>query len=95
MRGGPDGGDGGRGGDVVFAVDEGLRTLMDFKYQRKFMAENGEPGKKKNMHGKNGKDIVIHVPPGTVIRDFENRPRGGGYAYRDAYGVKGCGRRKR
>ena len=70
--GGPDGGDGGSGGNIVFAVDPGLRTLMDFKYQRKFVAQNGEPGKKKNMRGKNGEDLVIHVPPGTVIRDFES-----------------------
>ena len=69
--GGPDGGDGGVGGNIVFAVDEGLRTLMDFKYERKFLAENGERGKKKNMRGKNGEDRIIKVPPGTVIKDFE------------------------
>ncbi|MDD5018024.1 MAG: GTPase ObgE [Eubacteriales bacterium] len=70
--GGPDGGDGGNGGSVVFAVDPGMRTLMDFRYQHKFVAQDGEPGKKKNMHGKTGGDLVIHVPPGTVIKDFES-----------------------
>lgn len=69
--GGPDGGDGGSGGSVVFEADPGLRTLMDFKYERKFVAENGEHGRKKNMRGKNGADIVIKVPPGTVVKDFE------------------------
>jgi GTP-binding protein len=69
--GGPDGGDGGEGGSVVFEVDEGMRTLMDFKYERKFLATNGEKGKKKNMRGKSGEPLVIKVPPGTVIKDFE------------------------
>ena len=69
--GGPDGGDGGVGGNVVFRVDPGMRTLMDFRYQRKYAAQNGEAGKKKNMRGKNGDDIVINVPPGTVIKDAE------------------------
>lgn len=69
--GGPDGGDGGNGGNVVFAVDNGMRTLMDFKYERKFTAENGENGKKKNMRGKTGEDLIVKVPPGTVIKDFE------------------------
>ena len=70
--GGPDGGDGGNGGNIVFAVDPGMRTLMDFQYQRKFVAPAGESGKKKNMRGKNGQDLVIHVPPGTVIKDFDS-----------------------
>ncbi len=69
--GGPDGGDGGDGGAVVFEVDESMRTLMDFKFQQKYVAENGEPGKKKNMRGKTGDDLVIRVPAGTVIKDFE------------------------
>ncbi|MBT3318800.1 MAG: GTPase ObgE [Clostridia bacterium] len=69
--GGPDGGDGGEGGSVAFEVDEGMRTLMDFKYERKFVATSGEKGKKKNMRGKNGEMLVIKVPPGTVIKDFE------------------------
>lgn len=70
-NGGPDGGDGGKGGDVVFAVDSGMRTLMDFRYRRKFAAEHGGPGRKKKCHGKNGDDLTINVPPGTVIRDAD------------------------
>lgn len=69
--GGPDGGNGGKGGDVVFAADDNMRTLMDFHYQQKYVAQNGEKGGKKNMNGKFGDDLVIHVPPGTVIKDFE------------------------
>lgn len=70
--GGPDGGDGGEGGSIVFEVDPGMRTLMDFAYQRKYAAGNGEGGKKKNMRGRNGQDLVIKVPPGTVIKDFDS-----------------------
>lgn len=69
--GGPDGGDGGDGGGVVFEADESMRTLMDFKYQQRYVAQNGEPGKKKNMRGKTGDDLVIRVPAGTVIKDYE------------------------
>ena len=69
--GGPDGGDGGDGGGVVFEVDESMRTLMDFKYQQRYVAQNGEPGKKKNMRGKTGDDLVIRIPAGTIIKDFE------------------------
>lgn len=69
--GGPAGGDGGRGGDVVFRVDEGLRTLMDFRYQRHFKAPRGEHGGSKNMHGKGGEDMVVKVPPGTIVKDVE------------------------
>lgn len=72
--GGPDGGDGGRGGDVVFVVDESLRTLIDFKYKRKYVAEAGENGGAANCSGKSGKDLVIKVPPGTIIKD-ENTSR--------------------
>ncbi len=68
-NGGPDGGDGGKGGDVIFEVDEGLNTLTDFRHKRKYAAENGEEGKKRNCHGKNGADIVVKVPAGTIIRD--------------------------
>jgi len=68
-KGGPDGGDGGHGGNVVFCVDEGENTLIRFRYQRKYIAGNGEDGKGKRCHGKNGADLVIAVPPGTVIRD--------------------------
>ncbi len=67
--GGPDGGDGGDGGDVIFEVDEGLNTLIDFKHIRKYRAEDGEEGGKRNCSGKNGRDIVIRVPKGTVIRE--------------------------
>ncbi|WP_096440350.1 GTPase ObgE [Alteribacter populi] len=67
--GGPAGGDGGRGADAVFVVDEGLRTLMDFRYQRHFKAERGENGRPKNQHGKGGKEMVVRVPPGTTILD--------------------------
>ena len=70
--GGPDGGDGGRGGDVIFVVDEGLNTLVDFRNTRKYRAEDGEPGNKRNCHGKNGQDIVIRVPVGTVIKEAES-----------------------
>lgn len=70
--GGPDGGDGGRGGDVIFEVDEGLNTLIDFRNKRKYKAEDGEPGNKKNCRGKDGKDIVLKVPQGTVIREAES-----------------------
>ncbi len=71
--GGPDGGDGGNGGNVVFVADAGMRTLMDFRYHRKFKAENGENGKKKNMRGKNGEDLIVKVPVGTVIIDKETK----------------------
>ena len=67
--GGPDGGDGGKGGDVVFVVDEGLNTLTDFRHVRKYAAQHGEDGKKKRMAGKSGQDIEIKVPEGTVIRE--------------------------
>ena len=71
-NGGPDGGDGGRGGDVIFQVDEGLNTLYDFRHKRKFFAGNGEEGKKRRCHGKDGEDIVLKVPEGTVIKDAES-----------------------
>ncbi len=67
--GGPAGGDGGRGGDVVFVVDEGLHTLMDFRYNRHFKATKGENGMSKGMHGRGADDLVIPVPPGTVIKN--------------------------
>lgn len=70
--GGPDGGDGGRGGDVIFVVDEGLNTLIDFRNTRKYRAEDGEPGGQKNCRGKDGRDIIIKVPQGTVIREAES-----------------------
>ncbi len=67
--GGPDGGDGGKGGDVIFVVDEGLRTLIDFKYKRKYKAEFGENGGTSRCTGKSGNDLVIKVPPGTLVKD--------------------------
>ncbi len=69
--GGPAGGDGGKGGDVVFVVDEGLRTLMDFRYKRHFKADRGVHGSSKNMHGANADDLVVKVPPGTVVINEE------------------------
>ena len=70
--GGPDGGDGGKGGDVIVEVDEGLNTLTDFRHIRKYHAEPGENGGKKNCRGKNGSDIIIKVPAGTVIKEAES-----------------------
>ncbi|MFC5542204.1 GTPase ObgE [Ureibacillus suwonensis] len=69
--GGPAGGDGGSGGNVVFEVDEGLRTLMDFRYNRHFKGSRGENGMSKGMHGKNAKDLIVKVPPGTVVINEE------------------------
>ncbi len=68
-EGGPDGGDGGKGGDVIFMADRNLRTLMDFKYKKKYEAEAGENGMKKKRFGKSGEDLVIKVPMGTIIID--------------------------
>jgi len=68
-EGGPWGGDGGKGGDVIFVVDTGLNTLIDFKYQRHFKAPKGEMGDTKGMYGAKGEDMVVKVPPGTVIKD--------------------------
>ena len=67
--GGPAGGDGGNGGDVVFVVDEGLHTLMDFRYNRHFKADKGQNGMSKGMHGRAAEDLFIPVPPGTVIKN--------------------------
>lgn len=70
-NGGPDGGDGGKGGDIVFEIDDGMNTLNDFRHKRKYVAENGEEGKKRNCHGKKGEDLIVKVPAGTIIRDAE------------------------
>lgn len=71
-HGGPDGGDGGKGGDVIFVADEGKNTLLDFKYRRKFVAPNGGDGMAKKFHGPTAENIEIPVPPGTVIKDAES-----------------------
>ncbi len=71
-EGGPNGGDGGKGGDVIFQADNSLRTLMDFRYKRKYDAENGQNGMKYNRFGKQGENLVIKVPPGTVVIDEES-----------------------
>ena len=70
--GGPDGGDGGRGGYVIFEVDDGLNTLTDFRHVRKYVAQDGQPGGKRRCHGADGEDLVIRVPEGTVIKEFES-----------------------
>ncbi len=69
--GGPDGGDGGRGGNIIFRIDEGANTLLAFRYKRKFIAENGQNGLPGKMHGKSGEDVIITVPQGTLIKDPE------------------------
>ncbi len=70
--GGPDGGDGGKGGDVIFQVDTNISTLVDFKYKRRYFAPNGEPGRSSNCSGKNAQDLIIYVPKGTVIKHAES-----------------------
>ena len=70
--GGPDGGDGGRGGNIIFRIDEGANTLLAFRYKRKFIAENGQNGMSGKMHGKSGQDVIITVPQGTLIKDPES-----------------------
>lgn len=71
--GGPAGGDGGRGGDVIFRVDEGLRTLMDFRYQRHFKADKGVKGRNKSQHGANAEHMIVRIPPGTVLIDDDTQ----------------------
>ncbi|NLJ96916.1 MAG: GTPase ObgE [Clostridiales bacterium] len=70
--GGPDGGDGGKGGDLIFEIDEGINTLSDFRYVRKYAAQDGEPGGKRKCTGKDGSDLILKVPPGTVIIEKES-----------------------
>ncbi len=70
--GGPDGGDGGRGGDVIFEVDEGLNTLYEYRHRHKYAATDGEEGGKKRCHGRDGQDVILKVPEGTVVREAES-----------------------
>lgn len=72
-EGGPAGGDGGRGGDVIFRVDEGLRTLMDFRYQRHFKADRGVKGRNKSQHGANAEHLIVRIPPGTILIDDDTQ----------------------
>ena len=67
-KGGPDGGDGGKGGDVVFEATENLNTLLDFRFQPELKAKNGKSGAKSNMHGKSGEDLIVKVPMGTLVK---------------------------
>lgn len=71
-NGGPDGGDGGRGGDVIFEVDEGLNTLQDYRHKRKYAARDGESGGKRRCHGADAEDIILKVPEGTVVKEAES-----------------------
>ena len=71
-NGGPDGGDGGKGGDIIFEVDEGLNTLNDYRHKAKYCAQPGEEGGKKRCHGKNGTDLILKVPEGTLIKDADS-----------------------
>ncbi|RRD94877.1 GTPase ObgE [Clostridiales bacterium COT073_COT-073] len=71
-NGGPDGGDGGDGGDLIFEVDSSMSTLYNFRNQKHYVADSGQPGAGKNCHGKDGNDLILKVPKGTIIRDFES-----------------------
>ena len=71
-KGGPSGGDGGHGGNIILETDSNLSTLQDLKYNKKYIAEKGEHGKGKNMHGKNGSDVIIKLPVGTIVKDIDS-----------------------
>ncbi len=71
-NGGPDGGDGGKGGSVILVTDKGVNTLADFRHKRKYLATHGEDGGKKNCRGKNGEDIILKLPEGTVVKEAES-----------------------
>ncbi len=71
-NGGPDGGDGGRGGDIIFEIDEGLNTLQDYRNRKKYAAKDGEAGGKRRCHGKDAEDLILKVPPGTVIKEAQS-----------------------
>ena len=94
-NGGPDGGDGGRGGDVIFEVDKGQTTLGDYRHKRKFKAQDGQEGGKRRCHGADGSDIVLKVPEGTVIMEAESRKVIADYVRRQS--ETGCteGRKRR
>jgi GTPase len=87
--GGPAGGDGGRGGDVVFEVRRNLRTLSQLRYQQTFKAENGQPGMGKNMHGRDGNDVVVLVPPGTILWDADSGDMVKDFGKNDTAAAKG------
>ena len=70
-RGGPDGGDGGRGGSVIFQADEGLNTLQPFRYRKRYVAENGRQGEGARRRGADGADLIVKVPVGTIVREAE------------------------
>ena len=71
-NGGPNGGDGGKGGDVILKVKDSLNTLLDFRFKKHFRAQDGQKGDIKNMSGKSGEDLIIYVPRGTIVRDAES-----------------------
>ncbi len=71
-NGGPDGGDGGKGGDIIFQVDEGMNTLIDYRHKKKYAAKDGEPGRKRRCHGANGQDLILKVPAGTVVMEAQS-----------------------
>src|SRR3990172_3230769 len=71
-KGGPDGGDGGKGGDIIIKASIQINTLLDFRYKREYQAKNGQNGMGKKMHGKDSDDLIITVPAGTVIKDAES-----------------------
>ena len=88
--GGPDGGDGGRGGNVIFKVELGMTTLMDFKYKRKYVAQNGGDGSGRHRKGKDGENIVLKVPQGTIVRDAKSNRIIAAFCYGSATDTKFC-----